>query len=90
MDLALRMVNFDYPGGPETITAVLAEVGQAVESAGIINLSVMDHYLQMEAPGRGRRCSRATRRWGSWPHTPSRSHCSCWSPESRTGTRGCS
>jgi hypothetical protein len=53
MDLALRMVNFDYPGGPETITAVLAEVGQALESAGIINLSVMDHYLQMEAPGMG-------------------------------------
>jgi len=53
MDLALHLVNFDYPGGPAAIGSVLAEVGEAAESAGLSNLSAMDHYLQMDVAGLG-------------------------------------
>lgn len=53
MDVAVHLVNFDLPGGPASIGRVLAQIGPAAEAAGIVNLSVMDHYLQMEAPGMG-------------------------------------
>lgn len=53
MDLAVHLVNFDYPGGSAAIGPVLADVGQAAESAGLTNLSVMDHYLQMDVPRMG-------------------------------------
>jgi F420-dependent oxidoreductase-like protein len=53
MDLAVHLVNFDFPGGPATIGGVLADVGEAAESAGLSNLSAMDHYLQMDVPAMG-------------------------------------
>lgn len=53
MDTAVHLVNFDYPGGRAAIGRVLAEAGQAADAAGVVNLSAMDHYLQMEAPGMG-------------------------------------
>jgi F420-dependent oxidoreductase-like protein len=40
-------VNFTYPGGAATIGPTLARVGTAAEDAGLRNLSVMDHYLQI-------------------------------------------
>jgi F420-dependent oxidoreductase-like protein len=47
MRLGLHLVNFDaHPIGVE-----LAAVGAAVEEAGFDNLSVMDHYLQLEFMG---------------------------------------
>lgn len=51
MDLGVHVVKFDFPGGPATIPPTLAEVGAAVEEAGVYDLSVMDHYLQMEMLG---------------------------------------
>ncbi len=53
MDLAVHLVNFDFPGGPAAIGGVLADVGEAAESAGLCNLSAMDHYLQMDVPAMG-------------------------------------
>lgn len=53
MDVAVHLVDFDFPGGPASIGRVLAQIGPAAEAAGIVNLSAMDHYLQMEAPGMG-------------------------------------
>jgi len=51
MRLGVHVVSFDLPGGTDAIAPVLREVGQAIEDAGIENLSVMDHYFQMEMAG---------------------------------------
>jgi F420-dependent oxidoreductase-like protein len=51
MRLGVHIVNFEVPGGPGDIGPTLANVGRAVEEAGIDNLSTMDHYFQMEMAG---------------------------------------
>ena len=51
MRLGVHLVTFEIPGGPGEIGATLASAGRAVEEAGIDNLSVMDHYFQMEMAG---------------------------------------
>jgi F420-dependent oxidoreductase-like protein len=51
MRLGVHIINFDMPGGPAAIGSTLARVGTAVDEAGIENLSVMDHYFQMEMAG---------------------------------------
>ncbi|MEI6362492.1 MAG: LLM class F420-dependent oxidoreductase [Actinomycetes bacterium] len=51
MKLGVHIVNFEMTGGTEAIGPTLAAVGEAIESAGIDNLSVMDHYFQMEMAG---------------------------------------
>lgn len=53
MDVGVHIVNFDLPGGPASIGGVLARAGRAAEAAGLANLSVMDHYLQMDVPSLG-------------------------------------
>jgi F420-dependent oxidoreductase-like protein len=47
MRLGVHVVNFDVDGGPAAIGPTLARVGEAAERAGVANLSVMDHYLQI-------------------------------------------
>ncbi len=51
MRLGVHIVNFELPGGTDAIGSTLARVGRAVDEAGIENLSVMDHYFQMEMAG---------------------------------------
>jgi F420-dependent oxidoreductase-like protein len=51
MRLGIHVINFEVQGGPAALGSTLARVGAAVEEAGIENLSVMDHYFQMEAAG---------------------------------------
>jgi F420-dependent oxidoreductase-like protein len=54
MRLGLHLVNFafaDDQGSNHPIGVALAEIGHAVEEAGFDNLSVMDHYLQLEFMG---------------------------------------
>ena len=51
MRLGVHLVSFATPGGPAGIPAMLAAVGAAAEEAGVDNLSLMDHYLQMEMLG---------------------------------------
>jgi F420-dependent oxidoreductase-like protein len=51
MKLGVHVVNFDIDGGPAAIGPALAAIGQAAESAGVSNLSVMDHYLQLDMAG---------------------------------------
>ena len=51
MKLGVHIVNFEMVGGTESIASNLAQVGRSVEDAGIQNLSVMDHYFQMEMAG---------------------------------------
>jgi F420-dependent oxidoreductase-like protein len=45
--LGVHIVSFDFPGGSAAIGPTLARVGAAAERAGVANLSVMDHYLQI-------------------------------------------
>jgi F420-dependent oxidoreductase-like protein len=47
MRVGVHIVNFSLPGGPAAIGPELAEIGRAAEEAGVTNLSVMDHYLQL-------------------------------------------
>lgn len=47
MRVGVHLVRFDVEGGPAALGTTLAEVGAAAEEAGLDNLSVMDHYLQM-------------------------------------------
>jgi F420-dependent oxidoreductase-like protein len=51
MRLGIHIVDFDFPGGADETGPTLSRVGKAVEEAGVANLSVMDHYYQMEMAG---------------------------------------
>jgi F420-dependent oxidoreductase-like protein len=50
--VGVHLVNFTLPGAPASIGPTMAAVGRAAEDAGVANLSLMDHYLQMEMMGR--------------------------------------
>jgi F420-dependent oxidoreductase-like protein len=49
MQLGIHVVEFTVPDIPNGIAPDLRRVAQAVEAAGITDLSVMDHWFQMEA-----------------------------------------
>jgi len=51
MDVGLHVVNFTWPGGVQAIPETLSAIAVAAENAGLIKLSVMDHYFQMEMIG---------------------------------------
>src|SRR3954453_12623364 len=52
MKLGVHLVTYDFEGGPAAIAPMLAAICKAVDEAGVDNLSVMDHYWQMEMVGR--------------------------------------
>jgi F420-dependent oxidoreductase-like protein len=47
MRIGVHLVKFDFEGGPAAIGPRVAAVGAAAEEAGLDNLSLMDHYLQI-------------------------------------------
>jgi F420-dependent oxidoreductase-like protein len=49
MKVGLHIVTWDFPGGPSAIGATLAAIGDAAETAGLTDISVMDHWFQMDA-----------------------------------------
>ena len=51
MRLGVHVTQFDFAGGPGAVRPMMLEVGRAAEEAGLDNLSVMDHYFQMEFLG---------------------------------------
>jgi hypothetical protein len=51
MRVGVHLVNFTLPGGPLSIGPTLAAVGRAAGEAGVANLSLMDHYFQLEMIG---------------------------------------
>ncbi|MFC4785904.1 LLM class F420-dependent oxidoreductase [Nocardioides sp. MAHUQ-72] len=51
MRLGVHLVGFDTPDGPAGIAPMLAALGRTADEAGVDNLSLMDHYLQMEMLG---------------------------------------
>jgi hypothetical protein len=48
MDLGLHYWTFSAPGGPQRIPETLAAAAKTAEEAGFAELSVMDHYFQIE------------------------------------------
>lgn len=51
MRIGVHLISFDFAGGPAVIGPTLAALGAAVEEAGVDNLSLMDHYLQLRIIG---------------------------------------
>ncbi len=51
MELAVHVVRFDSPGGPAAVAAGLRGVAGACEDAGVVALSLMDHYFQIQMAG---------------------------------------
>ncbi|MGB8385522.1 MAG: LLM class F420-dependent oxidoreductase, partial [Dermatophilaceae bacterium] len=51
MRLGFHIVNFTLPGGPADLGDTLARTARAAEEIGADNLSVMDHYFQLEGAG---------------------------------------
>lgn len=51
MRLGFHIVTFDFPGGPSQIAPTLARTAEAAEEIGADNLSVMDHYFQLDMVG---------------------------------------
>ncbi len=53
MKVGVHLLNFGLPGGTAEIAPTMAAACRAAEEAGLDNLSVMDHYFQMEGMGLG-------------------------------------
>jgi F420-dependent oxidoreductase-like protein len=53
MDVGVHLVNFSAPAGPTAIAPTLARAAEAAEDAGLANVSLMDHYLQIGGMGLG-------------------------------------
>ena len=51
MRLGVHLIGFDFDGGAAAIGPTVAAFGAAAEEAGLDNVSVMDHYFQMEYVG---------------------------------------
>jgi len=49
--VGVHLVGFSSPEGPSSIGPTLAAVGRAADEAGVANLSLMDHYFQLEMAG---------------------------------------
>jgi F420-dependent oxidoreductase-like protein len=48
MRLGIHFVNFDFPGGPASISPIVADTARAADEAGIATFTFMDHWFQME------------------------------------------
>lgn len=48
MRLGVHLVNFSLPGGPAAIGPSLAATARAAEESGVDNVSLMDHYFQLD------------------------------------------
>jgi F420-dependent oxidoreductase-like protein len=51
MDVGLHYWNFSTPGDPQRIANTLAAAAKTAEEAGFAELSLMDHYFQIEQRG---------------------------------------
>jgi F420-dependent oxidoreductase-like protein len=49
MEVGLHVVSFSWPEAPASIAPTLAAVARAAEDAGVAELTLMDHWFQMEA-----------------------------------------
>ena len=52
VDLALHLSQFDHPSDPAALAPALAAVARAADEGGFSTITAMDHFFQMESPGR--------------------------------------
>lgn len=52
MDLALHLSQFDHPADPAQLAPAIAAVARAADDGGFSTVTAMDHFFQMEVPGR--------------------------------------
>ncbi len=45
----MHIVTWTWPGGPQAIGSTLGDIAEAAEESGLTDMSVMDHWFQMEA-----------------------------------------
>jgi F420-dependent oxidoreductase-like protein len=48
MQVGIHFVNFDLPGGPESLAPTLSATARAAEDGGCSMFTLMDHWFQME------------------------------------------
>ena len=48
MEVGFHIVSFDWPDQPRSIAPTLARIGDAAEAVGASDLTLMDHWFQME------------------------------------------
>ncbi len=48
VELGLHLSSFNWPGQPQSIASILAATAAAAEASGIAELSLMDHWFQMD------------------------------------------
>lgn len=48
MKLGVHFVQFTWPGGPQAIGPALGRAASVADEAGVVHLSLMDHYFQMD------------------------------------------
>ncbi|MGH7733680.1 MAG: LLM class F420-dependent oxidoreductase [Gemmatimonadales bacterium] len=48
MDVGLHVVRFDWPGAPASVASTLSATAAAAEEGGVRELTLMDHWFQME------------------------------------------
>jgi F420-dependent oxidoreductase-like protein len=51
MQVGLQVPDFNWPGGPATLSADLATVARTADDAGFEFISVMDHFFQIPVAG---------------------------------------
>ena len=52
MDLALHLAQFDHPADPAALAPAITAVARAADEGGFSTITAMDHFFQMEVPGR--------------------------------------
>jgi len=51
MKVGIHIVNFTLPGGSAALPAMLADTAVAAETAGLSNVTLMDHFFQLDMLG---------------------------------------
>ena len=49
MEVGFHIVSFDWPDQPRSIAPTLTRIGEAAEAVGASDLTLMDHWFQMES-----------------------------------------
>jgi F420-dependent oxidoreductase-like protein len=49
MRVGLHITRFSWPDAPDSIAGTLADIAEAAEEAGVTDITLMDHWFQMES-----------------------------------------
>lgn len=52
MQIGLQLSSFTWPGGPQRLAPILAQIGRETEEAGFASIWVMDHFFQIAMIGK--------------------------------------